>query len=153
MLDLAPVKKSRGIPVLQSVQGISLSSAAAEIIISNAQAVSEGIVEQSEGIEPVYRGSTLVCVDLDKQCFDLQTDENTLNLLLEAAKRALPLRIRLVRLARMEAERRVAPFFVREMHAETAFRIVDKQLLVDIDIECSLAVAMGESNDAEAGGK
>lgn len=153
MLELAPVKKSRGIPVLQSVRRISISSAASEMLVSNAQAVSEGIVEQPQGVEPIYRGSTLVCVDLDKPCFDLQKDEETLGLLLEAAKRALPLRIRLVRLARMEAERRAVPFFVREMHAETAFRIVDKQLLVDIDIECSLAVAMGEANDAEAGGK
>ena len=91
-------------------------------------------------------------IDLDKPCFDVQTDDLTLSQLLRSAERSLTLHIRLVRLARLEAERRVAPLFVRELRAESTFRIVDKRLLVDIDIECPLAVSMGESSDADAGG-
>ncbi len=152
MCDLKPLRKPVGVPVLQSVHGISLTSAAAEMMVSNAQVISEGIVEDAERGLPMYRGSTLITVDLDKPCFDLRKDEETLKRFLAAAERSLTLHIRLVRLARIEAERRAAPLFLREMRAESVFRIVDKRLQVDIDIECPLAVVMGETNDAQLGG-
>lgn len=153
MCDLKPLRKPIGIPVLQSVHGITLTSAAAEMMVSNAHIISEGMVEDAETPTPLYRGSTLVTIDLDKPCFDIQKDDTTLNRFLTAAERSLTLHIRLVRLARKEAERRAAPLFLREMCAESVFRIVDKHLHVDIDIECPLAVVMGETNDAKAGGR
>ena len=152
MCDIKPLHKPRGIPVLQSVRGITLTPAAAEMMAVNAQVVSEGVVEKTENQDPFYRGSTLISIDLDKPCFDIQKDEQTLRQLLHSVERSLTLHIRLVRLARLEAERRVTPLFVREMRAESTFRIVDKRLLVDIDIECPLAASMGEPRDAQTGG-
>ncbi len=143
MYDLRPLRKPFGQPMLQSVQGVSLTSAAAEMMISNAQVVSEGLVDKSDTAS-VYRGSTLASIDLNKPCFEIQKDGETLQCLLRAAERSLTLRIRLLRLARLEAERRAAPLFVREMRADSSFRLVDNRLLVDIDIECPLAARLGE---------
>ena len=151
MCDIKPLHKPHGIPVLQSVRGITLTPAAAEMMAVNAQVVSEGVVEHAENQDPLYRGSTLISIDLAKPCFDIEKDEQTLRQLLRSVKGSLTLHIRLVRLARLEAERRVTPLFVREMRAESTFRIVDKRLLVDIDIECPLAVSMGEPKDAHTG--
>ena len=153
MCDIKPLRKPQRIPVLQSVRGISLTPAAAEMMAVNAQVVSEGVVEHAENQDPLYRGSTLISIDLNKPCFDIEKNEATLRQLLRSVERSLTLHIRLVRLARLEAERRVSPLFVREMRAESTFRIVDKRLLVDIDIECPLAVSMGEPSDAHAGGR
>jgi hypothetical protein len=152
MYDIKPLKKPVSQPMLQSVQGISLTYAAAEMMVSNAQVVSEGLVEKTED-QSQYRGSTLVSIDLNKPCFDIQKDEQTLVCLLRAAERSLFLHIRLMRLARLEAERRAAPLFVREMQAESVFRLVDKHLLVDIDIDCPLAARLGESKPALSGGR
>ncbi len=151
MSELKPIKKPKGLPVLQETRGISLTYVAAEMMASHAEAVSEGMVESVDRDDSIYRGSTLITINLDKPYFEIEKDETTLNQLKEAAERSVALHIRMVRLARLEAERKAAPLFVREMRAESTFRIVDKCLLVDIDIECPLAVAIGESDDAQGG--
>jgi hypothetical protein len=94
----------------------------------------------------------MVSVDLsggDGQVIDagpLSNDE-----LLDAARRSIGFRLRLLRLARTEAERRCAPLLVREMRTEPVFRIDGGVLFVDIDVECPLAAPLSGEDDAGRG--
>ena len=56
-----------------------------------------------------------------------------------AAERSIALRVRLLRLARAEVERRAAPRLPRTMTAEVGFAVEDARLLMDIVVECPLA--------------
>ena len=143
MCDLIPVKKTERLPLLQEIRGISLTMSAAKMILSEAAVVSEGAAESSDGENYVYRGSTLVTVDMDRSRFDIPRTQEMLEQLLSVLTRSIFFRIGLMRVARKEAERRAYPRFLREMNADTVFRIVDRRLLIDIDIECPLADVMG----------
>lgn len=143
MYDLIPPRKPSRLPVLQEIRGTTFTASAAQMILSEAMVVSEGESNPEASQEQVYRGSTLVSVKLDAPPFSLPKDEAFLEHFRYAAAHSIMLHIGLLRLTRKEAERRVYPKFIREMRADTAFRIVDNTLLVDIDIECPLAETMG----------
>ena len=143
MYDLIPPRKPSQLPVLQEIRGMSLTASAAQMILSEAKVVSEGESNQEAPEALVYRGSTLFTVDLGAPPFSLPKDEAFLEHFRHAATRSIMLHIGLLRLTRKEAERRAHPKFVREMRADTTFRIVDNELRVDIDIECPLAETMG----------
>jgi hypothetical protein len=151
MYDLLPIKKTARMPLLQEVRGVTLTTSAVQMILSIAEVVSEGETESSEsGKSHIYRGSTLVTVDMNKVPLDITKTPETLEHLRSAVARSLLLRIGLMRIARKEAERRAYPRFPREMSADTAFRIVDNRLLIDIDIECPLADVMGRRDARKA---
>lgn len=153
MYDIIPPKKSSRLSVLQEIRGISLTASAAQMILSEATVVSEGDSNLEDLQEDVYRGSTLVSVDLAAPPFALPKDEAFLEHFRHAAAHSIMLHIGLLRLTRKEAERRAYPKFIREMRADTAFRIVDNTLLVDIDIECPLAETMGRFELERSSGK
>jgi hypothetical protein len=119
---------------------------AAEALLAAAEILSEGEVAPNVAGEHCYNGSTLVSIDLAGK-FHFGGKEN-LQTLLACLKRSIPFRLGLMRLARGEAERRCAPRLVREIEMETEFRIEGAELLVDIDVECSLAA----SSDLEGEG-
>ena len=150
MEDLIPMKKSNRLPVLQEVRGFSLTISAAKALLAKADVVSEGVVENPVNDERIYRGSTLVSIDTSGAAFELPLCKETAARLEAALRRSVLFRIGLMRVARKEAERRVYPRFVREMRADTSFRVVDNRLLIDIDIECPLADVMGNASSRKA---
>jgi hypothetical protein len=149
MIDLMPIKKTGGMPVLQKMRGTSLTVSAAQAILKEAIVVSEGTSETSDGENYLYRGSTLVTVDIDQSQFDVPKTPEMLDQLRCAAERSVLFRVGLLRVARKEAERRAYPRYLREMIADTTFRIVDRRLLIDIDVECPLADVMGHVDTAK----
>ena len=146
MNELIPVKKPSRLPLLQEIRGTTLTLFAAEMLISKAVVVSEGETEAIDSAAHIYRGSTLISIDLDTVLFDLPKDSMSRERFKKAVSSSIMFRIRLLRLSRKEAERRAAPLFIREMRSDTIFRIVDNTLLIDIDIECPLADAIGDAD-------
>ena len=139
-MDLKPLKKSRSLPLMQSVVGRTLTSFANEVLLREASVVSEGTVMKGDrNGEMIFSGSTMVTIrftDLDPDPFD---DNGGRESLTRALKKSISFHVRLLRLARREAERRGAPYLPIQMSTELEFTIVDDALLVDIDIECPLA--------------
>jgi hypothetical protein len=142
MDNIKPPIKSGGIPLLQKISGFSLTAAAVDAMLRRARLVSEGIVEKNKDY-PFYNGSTLVTIDFNTRDFDINLESIDCSTIMEQARQSLLLRVRLMRLARKEAERRASPYLLRGMNAVSEFRFEDKALLVDIDIECPLADAHG----------
>ncbi len=150
MKHLKPLTKPHAVPLLQNVRGFSFSLVADELLLDSAPIVSEGMREDDIEGDSVYCGSTLVTIDLDRRDLDLGPADEKLELLVDMAKTSVLFRLRLLRLARLEAERRSAPYLLRGMSAETEFRIEGRKFLVDINVECALAEpAAGEENPAE----
>jgi len=145
-------KKAVKLPLAQALNGLTLSSFTDGALYASSRILSEGAVVDGDGGERVYSGSTMVSVHLRggvEQVLDAGplSDEE----LLGAVRRSIGFRLRLLRLARAEAERRCAPFLVREMRTEPAFRIDDGVLFVDIDVECPLAAPHDGEDDAGRG--
>jgi hypothetical protein len=152
MKELRPLRKMTGVPLLQRLKGETLTISAPEVLMACADVVSEGEVEREGSGDPVYSGSTLVTVDLTDERIEMNVGLGNLDRLLTAFRQSVLLRICLLRLARREAERRCAPSLVREMSADTEFRIEAERLLVDINIECPLADASEVEGSGKGGG-
>jgi hypothetical protein len=148
-MALKPLKKSIRLPLLQSIQGVSLGLSAAEILLSGATVTSEGMVESSGDQEHVYCGTTFVSIDLNRSDLDVGIAEQEYPALAEASSRSILLHSRLMRLVRREVENRTAPFLPRCMSIEMQFRIEDSKLLVDISIECPLAEPVSGMDSVE----
>jgi hypothetical protein len=147
MTLLMPLKKTSSIPVFQRLHGVALTLAADELLLDGVQIMSEGSVDM-ENSEETYNGTTMISVNLDRPDIDLSFDKGTMDALGVALSNSILFRTRLMRMARIEAERRVAPRLLTGMLAETEFRIEEKQLFVDIEIECPLEPAARESGSS-----
>jgi hypothetical protein len=151
MLSLKPLQKSLAVPVLQFVRGFSLTKVADEALFSRATTMSEGEVVPLENGENAYYGTTFVTIGLIADEIDLQLSGNEEQQLIDALECSVLFRLRLMRLARKEAEQRCVPFLPVEMVIETEFRIEEKALLIDINVECPLAVSTGRVDSREEG--
>ncbi len=151
MEPIRPLKKPHALPVLQYVEGKSLTKSADELLLNYAKLMSEGdIFSRSDGGNS-YFGSTFVTIDLQRADIDLGSDENMPHVLLEAVEHAVFFRLRLMRLARLEVERRCIPHLIAEMFVQTEFRIDANQLFVDINVECPLAMPKNATLSSEEG--
>ena len=151
-MEAASPKKSVKVPLVQVLNGTSLASFADGALFANSTVLSEGAIVDGEGGDRVYAGSTMVSVRLrggEEPLLDAGplSDEQ----LLGAVRRSIGFRVRLLRMARAEAERRCAPFLLREMRTEPVFRIEGGMLFVDIDVECPLAASWNGEDDAQRG--
>jgi hypothetical protein len=147
-MRLKPLRKPGAIPVLQEVRGTSLAGFADQLLLDRAQVQSEGAVERSGRGGPVFYGSTMVTIPLDEGPFSRLVREVDQSDLLEALRRSISLHIRLMRLARVEAERRSSPLLPRGMLSDLEFKIEGEMLLVDINVECPLADPSESADDA-----
>jgi hypothetical protein len=149
-MEAISLKKATRVPLLQAFRGRSLSSFADGALLTSAKVLNEGAVVDGDGGDRVYAGSTLLTVALRDEgaldCGDATDAE-----LCELARRSIGLNVRLMRLARAEAERRCAPMLLREMRCELAFRIEAGVLFVDIDLECPLAAPAERAGENERG--
>jgi hypothetical protein len=151
-METASLKKSVKVPLAQVLNGVTLSSFTDGALFASSRVMSEGAIVDGDEGERVYAGSTMVSIRLrggEEPLLDigpLSSEE-----LLGAVRRSIGFRVRLLRLARAEAERRCAPFLLREMRTEPVFRIDDGVLFVDIDVECPLAAPWSGEDDAGRG--
>lgn len=150
-MRLRPLKKPVSLPLVQQLKGVALTRFADELLLSGAEVVSEGMVEDPQGPadDARYTGSTLVTIPLDRVDVVGARDEAARELLLDAARHSIALHVRLVRLARTEAERRSTPRLPRDMAVEMEFGIDDRNLLVDISVDCTLAEPWTDVEGAE----
>ncbi len=151
MDHLKPLYKSSAIPVLQSIQGTALTSAADELILAGAQILSEGEITSETENEYVYNGSTLITIELDRSDLILGPAREDFSQLIKMLSASILFRLRLMRIARMETERRCVPYLLREMSIQTEFKIEDKKLFVDIYIECPLAMTAARKSSPKKG--
>jgi len=151
-MEAASPKKSVKVPLVQALSGLTLSSFTDGALFAGSRVLSEGAIVDGDGGERVYAGSTMVSVALHGEAGQLlDTGPLSDEALLGAVRRSIGFRVRLLRLARAEAERRCAPFLLREMRTEPVFRIDDGVLFVDIDVECPLAAPWTGEHDAGRG--
>ncbi len=124
---------------MEHINGFALTRAAHQVLLKQAAVTSEGEIETEGKNDARYYGSTLLTIDLDSDAIDAGPGSAHPEMIAALARTSLLFRIQLLRLARLEAERRTAPYLLRGMSAETQFRIDNHRLLVDINIECLLA--------------
>jgi hypothetical protein len=138
-MELKPIRKASGPPLVSEIRGRSLTSFGQQALLAKAEIVSEGMTEDVSGEGPVYHGSTLVTAALTRP--DLAALVALIGPagLVAAVRRSVGLHVRLMRLARFEAERRIAPFLPRSMRVEMEFAVEAERLLMDIGVECPLA--------------
>jgi hypothetical protein len=149
-MRLRPLRKPISLPLVQQLEGVALTRFADEALLAGAQVVSEGMVgDPVDGDERTYAGSTLVTIPLDRIEIAGAVDRAGAGRLLEAARHSIGLHVRLIRLARLEAERRSAPRLPRDMEVELEFAVDDRNLLVDISVECTLAEPLTDVESAE----
>ena len=138
-MELIPIRKANGPALVSETRGRSLTRFGQLALLTKAEIVSEGMTERIAGEGQVYHGSTLVTVALTR------ADLVAMVALLgpegvgAAVRRSIGLHVRLMRLARYEAERRIAPLLPRSMHVEMEFTVEAERLLMDIGVECPLA--------------
>ena len=139
-MRLRPVQKVLKIPLRQSVKGNVLCKSADEIVLSKARVVSEGEVSTDSPDGPVFRGSTMLDVNFNDLKIAPGDDVvRTRELFIAMLRRSIAFNIRLLRLARREAELRCSPWLPRSMETELEFKIEGDRFLVDIDVECALS--------------
>lgn len=136
-------------PVMQEVRGTSLAGFADQLLLDRAQVQSEGAVERGGRGGDVFFGSTMVTIPLDEGPISKTIGEIGRGELLAALEKSISLHIRLMRLARVEAERRASPLLPRGMLTDIQFKIEGDLLLVDINVECPLADPSEGVDDAE----
>jgi hypothetical protein len=146
---LKEIRKSRALPVLQTVRGISLTRFADEHLLRDAVIMTEGEMEHSATGQS-YCGTTYITIDLNRRDVDWGVQSNH-QLLIDAMSRSVLFRLRLMRIARREAERRCHPRSLMETSIHTEFRIEDHSLLIDINIECPIALFSNETDSCEEG--
>jgi hypothetical protein len=135
-------------PVMHRVRGTALAGFADQLLLDRARIQCEGSVERSDGSGAVFYGSTLVTVTLDGESIAGAARRVDRDELIEALRKSISLHIRLMRLARVEAERRASPLLLRGMLADIEFKIEGELLLVDINVECPLADPSESVDDA-----
>jgi hypothetical protein len=151
-MESASPKKSVLVPLLQRFRGLRLASFADGALLSSARVLSEGAIVEGEGGERVYAGSTMLTIDVSGGTVPGVDRGGASDAeLLEAVRRSLGFHVRAIRLARAEAERRSAPYLLREMRNELAFRIEGGVLFVDIDVECPVAVPWKGADETQRG--
>jgi len=151
MDDLIPLKKPKSIPILQEIRGSSLTLSAHAAMLEDAEIVSEGTIDTDDHGNNIYNGTTYISINLEQQNLNINKNEAYLTKLLFAVKNSLLMHMGIMRLVRMETERKTAPFLVRKILTETEFRIEEKRILVDIDIESPLALANNSMETFEEG--
>lgn len=135
--------------MMQSVVGRTLTSFANEVLLSEASVVSEGAVTNGDRDgEKIFCGSTMVTIRFADLDLDPVDENGGRESLLVALKKSISFHVRLLRLARREAELRCAPYLPVKMSTELEFTIEDDALLVDIDIECPLAEPRDDAEQA-----
>ena len=93
----------------------------------------------------------MVTIPLAEICPELLDEHGCSPSLLAAVRRSISFHVRLMRVARREAEVRCAPYLPREMRTELEFKIEGRVLFVDIDIECPLAEQGADEDDLSGG--
>jgi hypothetical protein len=138
-MELKPIRKATRLPLVSELRGCHLTRFGQQALLDEARVVSEGMVEEADDRGPVYHGSTLVTVSLDREDLSPLLRSPGAERVAGIARRSIGLHVRLMRLARAEAERRAAPRLPRAMRVEMEFSVDGPRLLVDIAVECPLA--------------
>ncbi|NLN62830.1 MAG: hypothetical protein GX146_08135 [Myxococcales bacterium] len=127
-------KKATRAPLLQRISGIALTSWASDAVLASADILVEGQVVDTAAAHPVYHGSVMLTVPERIPGIDWEGGPEGLRLLMVQLQRSLFFRMKLLRLARAESERRCAPFSLSTVTTELEFKIEGAQLLIDIDV-------------------
>lgn len=138
-MEIKPLRKTSAVPLLQEIRAAGESRFAADALLERCAVVTEGEVEVAEGSAPSFSGSVMLRMELDRPGLFLPLSDEGKKLLLGALRRSIPFHVRLMRLARKEAERMSAPRLLRGMGTELEFKIEGSVLFVDIELECKLA--------------
>jgi hypothetical protein len=109
-------------------------------LFRSAEVLSEGGTRGESGS---YFGSTMISVELERLRGWLrgELDARTWRRLLHVIDGSVRVRLRAMRLARAEAERRVPNRTLGTAHVETKIRMTERQLHIDVDLEAALSVS------------
>ena len=141
------VPRPRGLARATRVSGVRrrqqavLTRDAEACLFEHARVLTEGqLRENSEGYG--YDGSTMVTFDL-RPLADLWRgtfDEAARRELLDLVQGSVRVRIRVLRIARREASRRLVGYRLGTMRSDTQVRLEGSSLLLDVDFEAEVQV-------------
>jgi hypothetical protein len=110
-----------------------------QVLLDCAETLSEGEIRGSDR-DATYLGTTMVTIDLRKASRRLRIDPvGAATDLAERLGRCAELRLCALRIARLEAERRLGGRLPGAMRAEIGTRAGEGVVLVDVDVELPLA--------------
>lgn len=132
---LAPPAAVHRIAPLRRLRREGLGPGVVRTLLDCAEILSEGEIREGEG-EASYFGSTMVTIDLARAARRLRIDPGRDGpALAEWAGRSAELRLRVLRLARIEAERRAGDRLPGTMRAEVEAGAVGAAIHVDVEVE------------------
>jgi len=132
-MDLIPPRKTRIPKLINAWSGTGLTRVADEAVLVASRVITEGFVEEPEPGSFLYCGTTMLTVNLAELEGRLAVDGYAPDDLLEHLSRSVFFRLRLMRLAREEAEQRCHPRLMGCIETELEFKIETDSLLIDID--------------------
>jgi hypothetical protein len=137
---LRPLRKARRMDVVRSTEARRLAPGVAELLLRNARVMSEGAIREGIGGHETYFGSTMLTIDLAEAAAELRApvDEALAATLAPLLERSAHLRVTALRIARREAEARIAGYQSERLTAETRVRAAGTHIEVDVDVELSL---------------
>lgn len=140
---LKPLAKATRIGLRRRGVQWLLSSALEEQLFRSADVLSEGSTRPGEGGQATYFGSTMLTIDLRRlQVRAEGLDETSARAaLLDAIAGSVRVRLRLMRMARAEAARRVHRSTLGMALSETHATLRDDRLHIDVDLEVPLRVS------------
>jgi len=137
---IRPLRKARRLDLVRRTEAKRLAPGVAELLLRNAQVMSEGAVREGIGGREAYFGSTMLTVDLADLAGELRAtvDPDLATALAPLLGRSGHLRVAALRIARREAESRIPGWQAERLTAETRVRAVGTRIEVDVDVELGL---------------
>lgn len=141
---MRPLRKARRMDLVRSTEARRLAPGVAELLLRSARVMSEGAIREGIGGHETYFGSTMLTIDLAESAADLRAsvDDALAAALAPLLARSAYLRTTALRIARREAEARIAGYESQRLTAETRVRAAGTRIEVDVDVELALVAAM-----------
>ena len=148
---IRPPRTARRLDLVRCTEARRLAPGVAELLLRGARVMSEGAVREGIGGHETYFGSTMLTIDLAELAPELRApvDDALAAALAPLLARSAHLRVTALRIARREAEARIAGYQSQRLTAETRVRAAGTKIEVDVDVELALvAVQSGRSGRA-----
>lgn len=133
---MAPIAAVRRLSPFRTKTIHRVAPGVVSCLLDHAEVLTEGAMRPGSKGAQTYFGTTMVTIELRhiEQLVRLPKGRQG-EAMLERIVSCAQMRIRLLRMARLEAERKCVGMLPGTMHAEIDTRIDDHRLLVDIDVE------------------
>ena len=139
---MKPLARATRLQVLRRTRGAAIGRLLEEDLLRGADVMSEGACKRGDDA-PCYFGSTTIRVPLERMATHWRGtfDERAKRRLAHTLEGSVRVRLRVMRLALREAERRVGPQQLGTARVEIRMQVVEHRLHIEVDLEAPLVVS------------